>query len=157
MGIVGRAVGLGGEVEVRVVSDDPTRFEPGSLVLAGEARRPLVVLRRRAHRDRVIVAFEEVRDRDAAEALRGVELVVAASRARTLESGEYWDHDLRGCEVVTTEGVRAGTVTDVLHGKANDVLVVDGRHLVPMTREVIRSVVAGERVVVEPLPGLFED
>ena len=43
VGIVGRPVGLKGEVEVRVVSDNPDRFRAGARVFEGPSSRPLTV------------------------------------------------------------------------------------------------------------------
>lgn len=159
VGTVGRAVGLKGEVEVAVTSDTPDRFAPGSRVLVVPDLRPLTVRSARSHRGRTIVAFAGITDRAGAGALRGAELVVPIEHARRLGSDEYWDHDLIGCEVVTTDGRRVGSVTDVLHAPANDVLVVRGEgreHLVPLIGEVVREVARRERITIEPLPGLLD-
>jgi 16S rRNA processing protein RimM len=104
------------------------------------------------------VSFEEMADRTAAEALRGTEVFVDADQARALDADEYWDHDLVGCTVVTTDGKELGDVVDVLHG-ANDVLVVregDREHLLPLIRDVVRSVEPRERITVQLLPGLLD-
>lgn len=160
VGTVGRAVGLRGEVEVDVTSDAPERFAPGSRLLIAPDLRPLVVRSVRSRRGRTVVAFEGVTDRAGADALRGASLVVPIAEARGLAEGEYWDHDLIGCDVVTTAGGGVGRVVDVLHAPANDVLVVvgeEGERLLPMTSEVIREITPGERITIEPIPGLLED
>lgn len=159
VGRLGRAVGLKGEIELRVDSDAPGRFAPGAVVLAGDDRRPLTVAGHRRHRDRTIVSFEEVDGREAAEALRGADLVIDVAEARPLEPGEHWDHDLVGCVVVTTEGEEVGRVSDVLHTPANDVLVVEGdgsEHLVPLVADVVASIEPG-RIGIVPLPGLLDE
>lgn len=159
MGVVGRAVGLKGEVEVDVVSDDDRRFAVGSRVLEAGSRQPLTVRSARRNRNGPVLAFEEVVDRAGADALRGAELVVPASEARRLGPGEYWDHDLVGCEVVTTEGSAVGRVSGVLHAPANDVLIVEGprgEELIAFVAGTIRSVEAGARITVES-SGLLED
>jgi 16S rRNA processing protein RimM len=160
VGVLGRPVGLKGEVEVEVVTDDPSRFVPGSRLVVGGPARPLTLSSVRRHGERTIVAFEEVPDRTGAEALRGAELVVPMSAARALGPDEFWDHDLVGCEVVVTDGRDVGTVVDVLHSAANDVLVVRGggdEHLLPLIRDVVRSVEPGRRITIDPMPGLLED
>lgn len=150
-------MGLGGEVEVAVLSDAPDRFTAGSVLLLRDVG--LTVRSFRMQGQRAIVAFEGVTDRNAAEALKGAELTISAEQARDLEDDEYWDHDLVGCAVVTTAGVRVGEVTDVLHQPANSVLVVrgDGRdHLVPLIGDVVREVEPRTRITIEPMPGLLD-
>lgn len=156
---VGKAIGLRGEVEVSVSSDLCARLEVGSRLLLWPGLRPLVVRSARRRRSGLVVAFEEIADRGGAEALRGAELVVPLAEARPLEPDEYWDHDLVGCDVVTTAGEHVGTVTDVLHAPANEVLVVSSgalERLVPLVREVVRDVVPRVQITIEPLPGLLD-
>ena len=91
--------------------------------------------------------------------MRGSELVVSVEDARRLEEGEYWDHDLIGCAVVTVDGSDVGSVTDVLHQPANEVLVVkrDGDDvLVPLIGAVVKSVQPRELITIDPPPGLLE-
>jgi 16S rRNA processing protein RimM len=159
VGRVGRAVGLKGEVEVLVLSDDPKRFAPGSVVLHGDSNTPLTVSGFRKARDRTVVLFEEVADRTAAEALGGAELVIAAHDARALDDDEYWDHDLLGCAVVTIDGTEVGVVTDVLHQPANEVLLVEGggkQLLIPLVSSVVRTVEPRRRVTIDPPDGLLD-
>jgi 16S rRNA processing protein RimM len=160
VGRVGRAVGLKGEVEVAIESDSPDRFAPGSTVLVREGLKPLTVRALRRQGERTIVTFAGVTDRDAAEDLKGAELVIAAADARSLGSDEYWDHDLVGCAVVTTDGEGIGRVTDVLHQPANDVLAVEtpeGERLIPLVGEIVRSVDPGRTIVIDRFPGILDD
>jgi 16S rRNA processing protein RimM len=153
-------VGLRGEVDVAITSDAPERFAIGAVVLLAADHRPLTVASRRRTGRGVIVSFEEVVDRNAAEALKGAELVISAGQARPLEEGEYWDHDLIGCEVITTDGRVIGRVEDVLHAAANDVLVVRGdrgEDLIPLTSNIVMDVRPRERITIEPIPGLLEE
>lgn len=114
----------------------------------------------RTHRDRTIVAFDEITDRNAAEALNGTELVIDASDARALEEAEYWDHDLVGCAVVTTDASAVGEVVDVLHAGGNEVLVVradaGAEHLIPLIADIVREVEPRVRITIEPMPGLLD-
>ena len=156
VGIVGRAVGLKGEVEVGVTSDAPERFAAGAQLFIGS--RALVVRSVRTQGDRTIVTFESVDDRTAAEALRGAELSIPVEAARDLDDDEYWDHDLIGCVVVTVDGDDVGVVTDVLHQPAGSVLMVRGEreHLVPLIRDVVRVVEPRKRITIDPIPGLLD-
>ena len=143
-----------------VVSDDPQRFAPGSVIVVADSQQPLTVRAVRHRADRTVVSFDEIRDRTGAEALRGSELVVPTEEARELEQDEYWDHDLIGCSVVTSESEQIGVVTDVLHQPANEVLVVAGPEkevLIPLVAAVVKRVEPGRLITIDPPPGLLAD
>lgn len=156
-GEIGKPHGLAGEVYVVPISDDPTRFEPGS-VLQTE-RGELTVASSRRHGDRLLVHFEGIDSRDLAERLRGP-LFVPAESVRALEEDEFWPHDLEGCEVVDEAGAALGTVARIAPGAAHDILVVDtpaGERLIPLVKEIVREVdVDARRVLVDPPEGLLD-
>jgi 16S rRNA processing protein RimM len=157
-GEVGKPHGLEGEVYVMPISDDPTRFEPGS-ALIHETAGPLRVALARRHRNRLLVRFEGVTTRSQAEGLRGA-LFVAPEHLRELEAGEYWQHEITGCRVVDRAGTLVGTVARVVPGAAQDLLAVDterGERLVPAVRAIVVEVDVGAGVVVvDPPPGLLD-
>ncbi len=139
------------------MSDDPQRFAAGSVLLSDD--RTLTVQKTRLQGERTIVTFEEIADRTEAEALRGADLVVPIEAARPLEGNEFWDHDLVGCAVVTLGGDEVGTVSDVLHQPANEVLVVeaDGKEiLIPLVSTVVKSVEPNHRITIDPPAGLLD-
>ncbi|MGH3440950.1 MAG: ribosome maturation factor RimM [Nitriliruptorales bacterium] len=111
---VGRIVkphGIRGELVVEPLSDRPERFEPGAVLHA--RRRTLVVVASRPHQGRLLVTFDDVDDRTAAERLRGQTLEAAADEAVT-ESDYYFTSELVGMEVVLGDGRRLGTVASVV-------------------------------------------
>ena len=72
---IGRAQGLKGEVTVRLYTDDPEwRFEPDSGLYSQDGETEYIVEGSRTFKDRWILKLEGVDDRNAAEALNGVEL-----------------------------------------------------------------------------------
>lgn len=158
VGKVTKAHGLSGEVVVLVFSDNPDRFEPGSSVFFEDGREVLVRASR-PNGGRLLVAFEGVGDRSAAEALRGRTLVVPRSFLPDLPDGEFWPHQLEGCVVVTESGRTLGAITDVVANPAQDLWVaVDdagAEIMVPAIREVVVDVdIAAGRVLVRDIPGL---
>ncbi|OLT26766.1 ribosome maturation factor RimM [Nocardiopsis sp. CNR-923] len=163
VGRIGRAHGVRGDVAVDVRTDDPAqRFAVGSVLTTDPADAgPLRVTASRRHSGRLIVRFEGVADRDAAEELRGTALLVdSADIGPTGDPDEFHDHELIGLAVVTTGGELVGTVEDVLH-HAQDVLVVttdEGREvLVPFVSALVPEVdVTGGRLVVDPPGGLLD-
>lgn len=162
VGRVARAHGLRGEVAVQALTDVPSRFRPGSRLYLGEStERSLTVESARAVPRRPIVKFREVGDRDAAESLGGSYLFVPSSESPPLPAGEFWPHDLFGCEVFTTGGRSLGRIREVLSAPANDLWVVEGEGgevMVPALREVVLRVDVGtKRVEVAEVPGLTVD
>lgn len=159
VGRITKAHGVRGEVLVLPFTDNPDRFADDATVFAPGGRE-LTVRASRLHGGRLIVSFEGVDDRTAAEALRGSDLVVPESWLPELQAGEWWPHQLTGCEVVTESGRSLGTITDVIPNPANDLWVArdpdtGAETLVPALRDVLVDVdVAGRRVTVRDVPGL---
>lgn len=142
VGRIGRPHGLRGDVSVEVRTDDPEeRFAPGSALATNPASAgPLVVGSRRWHSGVLLVRFEGVDDRDRAEALRGVMLVIDSADIPPPEDpDEFYDHQLIGLTVLTPEGERVGEVSDVLH-HGQDLLVVRrpaGEAYVPFVKALV--------------------
>jgi 16S rRNA processing protein RimM len=164
VGRVGRPQGVRGEVTVEVRTDHPeARFAPGSVLLTEPAERgPLTVAGMRPRSGGVVLAFDGVADRAGAEALRGTVLLVDSAALPAIEDPDEWyDHQRVGLAAVDPAGEALGTVADVVHAPAADLLVVRdeaGReHLVPFVRAVVPTVdVAAGRVVVAAPDGLFD-
>jgi 16S rRNA processing protein RimM len=157
VGRIGRPQGVRGEVTVVPESDDPGRFAAGAALRAGD--RDVVVRSSRPYRSGgLVVAFEGVADRDAAEALRGLLLTVPVAERRDLDEGEFWPEDLIGLEVVNPRGRGLGEVVDVVVGESQDRLVVatpSGEHVeVPFVADFV-SDPEGGRLVVDAPQGLF--
>jgi 16S rRNA processing protein RimM len=100
-GVVGRPHGLDGSFHV--LSPRPALLALGTTVRA--AGRDTEVVRLAGTDDRPIVRLAGVDTREAADALRGTELLVPRSVAPPLEDDEWWAEDLVGCRVV--DGDRA--------------------------------------------------
>jgi 16S rRNA processing protein RimM len=161
VGTIGRAHGIKGEVSVHVRTDEPQRrFAVGAVLRS--TRGPLTVATTRWHQSRLLVRFEEIPDRTAAELLRGSELRIDAPVGeRPSDPEEFYDHQLVGLRVESAEGEHLGEVSDVLHLPAQDLLVVarDGdERLVPFVAELVPDIdVDAGRVVVSDVPGLLDD
>ena len=158
VGHVTRAHGIRGEVAVEVRSDNPGRFSDGAVVFT-EAGRSLTIARSHAHGSRLLVKFDGVDDRTAAESLRGQVLVVPGSWLPPLPEGEYWPFQLEGCAVVTESGRVLGSIGDVVPNPANDLwIAVDDEGtetLLPAVHDVILEVdIGARRIVVRDVPGL---
>jgi 16S rRNA processing protein RimM len=165
VGRIGKPQGIKGEVTVQVRTDDPDlRFAQGARLLTDPVERgPLTVAASRWQNGRLVVAFEGVQDRNAAELLRETLLQVDA---RTLpppeDEDEFHDHVLRGMSAVLVSGPPLGEVVDVLHLPHGDVLVVrrtdtGDEVLVPFVKAMVPVVdVAARRLEVDPPEGLLD-
>lgn len=167
VGRIGKPHGIRGEVTVDVRSDEPDRRYATGAVLRVEAprgsafaHRTLTVAKTRWHQSTLLVAFEEIADRNAAEAARGVVLHATIPADETPEDpDEFYDHQLVGLAAYDVDGTHLGEVTGLVHGGAQDLLAVkalDGRPtLVPFVSALVPEVdVAGGRVVIADRPGL---
>ena len=142
LAVVTGAHGIGGEVKLKLFTDDLSSysaFNGGSLTMT--------TLRG------LIARFAEVRDRTAAEALRGTELTVPRSSLPPLDDGEYYHADLIGLPVLLPSGEPVGRVVLVENFGAGDVVEIErangSRFMIPMRPEAVPEWNA-ERLVVEP-------
>lgn len=163
VGRIGPARGVRGDVFVEPWTDDPqTRFAVGATLRTDpQSSGPLTVANMNDASGKLVVRFEGVEDRPAAEALRGVRLLVAAGERPQLDDpDEFYASDLVGLAVSTVNGTDLGTVRDVIDVAGADYLVleVDGRErLVPFVAAIVPTVdILGRRVVIDPPNGLFD-
>ncbi len=173
VGRIGRPHGVRGEVTIDVRTDEPERrFADGATLQAepprGSASRltSLTVGATRWHQGTLLVRFDELSDRNAAEAARGIVLRVAVPADEVPEDPEeFYDHQLVGLSAYDLDGKPLGEISGLVHGGAQDLLTVrtaDGRNaLVPFVRALVPEVdIDGGRVVIADKPGLvtpFED
>ena len=148
VGRVGRAHGLDGAVHLKDHGGVVLLRSGLAVTLGG---RPAVIVERRGTDLRPILRFDCAADRDAADALRGLEVEVPASALPDPDPDDYLHVDLIGCRV--TSGDRElGTVAGVLVYPANDVLDIRGDGepvLVPFAADVVLSVdVAGRHIAI---------
>lgn len=157
VGRIARAHGIRGEVSIEPLSEVEARFEPGS-ILHLEDGRSLTVAAARRHQQRLLVRFEEVADRNAAEALRGSVLVVPVEQAPPAPDEGFWIHQVVGLEVVTEDGRSLGRIREVQGNPANDLWVVDDGTLIPAIRDVVADVdLEAGRVTIREVPGLIDE
>lgn len=161
VGVVGRAHGLNGEMCVHL--HDPTShslFNVEAVVIAprepGDGDR-YVLASARPKNAGIIIKLQGIATRDQAEALRGRSVMVARADLPATDENEFYDCDLQGMEVRTTDGAPLGRVVAVEHPPANDVLVVElagrGAFLdVPMIEGVVLAVAVEDRAITVDVP-----
>jgi 16S rRNA processing protein RimM len=127
MATIGAAQGLRGEVRVRPYTADPAALgDYGNL--HSEDGRVFEVLEIREAKNIAIVRFRGINDRNAAEALAGLELFIERDNLPDdeLEEDEFYYADLEGLEAVDEEGKSYGTVSAVYDFGAGDLLELKG-------------------------------
>ncbi|MFC5831760.1 ribosome maturation factor RimM [Nonomuraea insulae] len=162
VGRIGRPHGVRGDVTVEVRTDDPElRFVAGRPIATDPADRgPLVITGLRWHKSVLLLTFEGVVGRDAAEELRGTMLVIDSAEVEPSDDpDEFHDHQLIGLAVETVSGEPVGEVEDVLH-HGQDLLVVRRKGqddvLIPFVRALVPEVdVEAGKLVVDPPEGLL--
>lgn len=162
---IGRAHGIKGDVTVEVRTDEPElRLAPGAVLATDPpSAGPLTIETGRVHSGRLLLRFEGVRDRTAAEALRNT-LLIADVDPEELpeEEDEYYDHQLMDLDVVTVDGAEVGRITEISHLPSQDLFVVerpDGSEVyVPFVQEIVVEIdLEEQRAVIDPPPGLIDD
>ncbi|MGW7690646.1 ribosome maturation factor RimM [Streptomyces asiaticus] len=162
---IGRAHGIKGEVTVEVRTDEPElRLGPGAVLATEPASAgPLTIESGRVHSGRLLLRFEGVRDRNAAEALRNILLIAEVDPEELPEDPEeFYDHQLIDLDVVTVDGTEVGRISEISHLPYQDLLVVkrpDGAEvLIPFVSEVVPEIdLEEQRAVIDPPPGLLDE
>ncbi|MBO8190681.1 ribosome maturation factor RimM [Streptomyces oryzae] len=160
---IGRAHGIKGEVTVEVRTDEPElRLAPGAVLATDPATAgPLTIASGRVHSGRLLLRFEGVHDRTAAETLRNTLLVAEVDPdERPEDPEEFYDHQLEDLEVVTRDGTVVGRIESVAHLPAQDLLVVrredGGEALIPFVHEIVPEIdLKAQQAVIDPPPGLL--
>ena len=146
--------GVRGELRVAVLTEFPERFLDMKRVLV-EGKGEMTVTGVRTHQDIILMTLAEVKDRDAASALRGRLLQVTRAELMPLPEGQFYVFDLVGVKVFDEAGQELGVLEEVLQPGANDVYLIrrtDGSELLlPALRSVVLTVdMPGRRMVVKP-------
>ena len=160
--VVGRVVapwGAKGEVKVEVMTDFPDRFRPEEEVYIDGS--PLTIERCRWHKGTAIVKLATIDSIGAAEEVRGQYMEVPGERLRSLPEDEYYQFQIVGLEVWTTEEEFVGRVSRIIPTGSNDVYLVSregGEVLVPAIEDIVKSVdLEKGRIVIEVIGGLLPE
>jgi len=152
--------GILGQVKMRPLMENPQALTklPGARLRfpngREETRRVSAV---RMHQDAALVSLEGVDDRNAAETLRGVSVLIQQDELPPLEPDAYYESQLLGLRVETESGRDLGRIKKVHFYPANDVYETDVA-LIPAIADVVVQVDLAEgRLLVRDLPGLRKD
>lgn len=153
---------------VDVRTDDPEqRFAVGNVLRGRQStgkntfvENSYTVTAARNHSGRLLLSLAEITDRDSATALRGLLFLIDTDDVTSGDDpDEFYDHELQGVPVRTVAGDDVGSVTDIVHLPAGDLLSVvmaDGREvLIPFVKAIV-PVVSRELIEIDPPDGLLD-
>lgn len=129
---VGKIVNTHGiKGEVRVISKTDfaeERYKPGNtLYLFMDGRNEPVevtVNTHRLHKQFHLLQFKERQNLNEVEELKNAIIKVPEEELGELNEGEFYFHEIIGCEVFTEEGELIGKIKEILTPGANDVWVI---------------------------------
>ncbi len=122
---IGAAHGVRGEVRLWSFTEVPEAVADYGPLETEDGQRRFEIASMRAAKDHFVARLKGVDDRDAAEALRNVELYVARERLPAIaEDDTFYVADLVGLDAVTADGDALGTVTAVHNFGAGDIVEI---------------------------------
>jgi len=160
-GVITAAHGIKGEVKLRSFTADPQAIGSyGPLVtMRGES---LEIERLKRQKDGFIAVLKGVRDRNRAEALKGVELFLSRAQLPEPEDDEVYMHDLIGLTALSAAGETFGTVIAVPNFGAGDLLEIRREGvaetvLVPFAEAYVPKIDLAKRELTLDLPETYLD
>lgn len=125
LGTITGAHGIRGDVTVRSYAESPEDIAAyGPLADKSGTRTFELKVLRVTPKGAVIARIAGVGDRNAAEALQGLDLYVSRDKLPPAEEGEFYHADLIGMAAVAPDGTRLGEIVDVANYGAGDLLEV---------------------------------
>ena len=167
VGRLTKAHGLKGAIKVELFTDDPARrFTKGatfSLQVPTSSPwhgKTLELIELKWYNLQSVAFFKDVPDRTTAETLLKAILWIDQDLTEGTDEEDAWfDHQLVGLRVLR-DGAEVGTVSQIDHFPAQDLLTVatpSGDVLVPFVKAIVTAVdVAAGTLTVDPPLGLFE-
>ena len=157
MGVFGAPQGVRGEVRVKSLTGEPSAIGVyGPLTNKGRSRSFAFESLRPLKDDMLVARLTGVSTREAAEALKGVEIFARRDQLPPPSEDEFYYDDLVGLEAVDAAGGRIGRVVSLMNHGAGDVLEiapVGGGEtlLLPFTKGVVTRIDFDDaRIVIEP-------
>jgi len=138
--VIATVHGVHGHVKVKCFLEDPSQFKSYSPYLDEKGEESYVVEKVLSQaKDILIVSLKGIQDRNQAENLRGVQLMLSKKRLPQLSEDTFYHSDLIGLKVLSYQGVSLGVVHALYNYGAGDILEVisseDELGMVPFTKQ----------------------
>lgn len=173
IGRITSAVGIRGEVRVLPCAHDSNNLKEGKVLLLKRVAREtdnsieeikainLTIEKVRFHKDRPVIKFDGIDDRNTAEELKGMEIFIEAEELEELPEGEYYVRDIVGFEVIDIlSGESIGILQDVIQNTAQSILDIKAENgkqvLIPAVEAFMKKIDVEKKVIeVELIPGFI--
>jgi 16S rRNA processing protein RimM len=161
LGVLIGARGVTGEVRVKTYTEAPEDIAAYGTLSDEAGKRTFEITDLRVIKGQASVKIEGVEDRDAAEALKGIEVFVSRAELPETEEDEYYHNDLIGLAVEDADGKAVGTVKALYDFGAGDVIEIEREVgadvLLPFNAEMVTEVdIKAAKIVVEIPEELLE-
>ncbi len=154
--------GVKGILKVKVFSDTPEALMEYMPLCDAAGKPAFEFLSFHPHQNIYLVTLDDIKDRTAAEKLRGTKLYMPRSRLPKIKDKDtYYHTDLIGLSAKNPEGEMLGKIIQVANYGAGDLLeikpVKGASYFVPFTKTVVPTVDIEKReaTVIVP-PGLLD-
>ena len=161
LGKVLRPHGVRGELRVQLMTDYPERIVKLKKIALGDSPTSTKIQFysvefMRPHQDYGLLKLKNVNDRNDADLLRDLFVMVKTEDAVPLDEDEIYLYQLIGMTVKTDTDDILGTVTDVLETGANDVYIIKsdkyGEILIPVIESVVLKTDTDTNTITVKLP-----
>lgn len=165
VGKVLRPHGLKGELCIDFYADSLFLLDDISRIYLqrqGHKPKPFAIERWQPHGRRIILCLDKLRGkRDEAACWTEAEILIRSRDLPPLEEGEYFCHELVGCEVFLSSGERLGRLEGVQSFSGREVwaiLTPDGHEILfPAENDFVRSIeLETGRIIIDPPEGLLD-
>ena len=154
--------GIKGAVKLKLFGDNPAALTDYAPLCDAQNKHTFKIISLHAHGNTLLAEFEGVKDRTAAEKLRGTKLYLSREYFPEITDGKTFYHaDLIGLAAVDTEGTTVGKIVTVANFGAGDLLEVKplkgASYFLPFTDACVPNVdLAARKVTIAPPPGLLD-
>lgn len=155
IGVIAGPHGVNGQVRLKSFTADPKDVVAYGPLTDAAGMRQFAVEITGSARNLLVARIDNVRNRNAAEALRGIELYVDRAALPEADEDEFYHADLIGLPVRKTDGSAFGSVLALFDYGAGDMIEIrcvdGGSELFPFNREVVPEIdLENGFIVIEP-------
>lgn len=176
LGSIARPHGIRGECVADLLLEDsdilhktsgiyllvPGLCQPGEVCRQTPLPQPKKLAAFREHKGRLLLHFQDVQDRNAAETLRGLLVCIKEQELPLPENDDVFCFQLVGCRVLLPDGQELGSITEVITPTEEQeiwsISTADGREvLFPAHPETVGEIdIQAQQVRIAPPEGLLE-
>ncbi|RJQ41435.1 MAG: 16S rRNA processing protein RimM [Anaerolineaceae bacterium] len=154
IGKIRKPHGVRGELLFEILTEFPERIKAGKKVYVGDGKFEQQIESVRFQKENYLIKFKEINDCEKAGIYRNQMVYVQAVDLPKLPKDEYYYHDLIGMQVLSEEGEKIGSVSEIIETGAKEVLVVSQagkEYLFPFIKQVVLEVNKEESVIIVKL------